>query len=247
MIVNQNQATSLLNSSKRSIKNLMDDREQIIKKHLLPFNYGEDPLQKLITLHKAADAADDLYLEFLKKDITAIAEFENQLAKTVKTVESHVDLLKLALENDPQLQTILVLEKRRFFYDTDQWLSLALKQYQNILSSGNAQVGLMKYGISINHIRNGIHTVLETRGKRKKYHNQLPDVVTAEKKRQHAFVTLAHALEELETICFIAHRDTSFKKGDRVLQHIGMPFLERVLSNRYIPTDQKMVKDSSIT
>ena len=247
MILNQNLATKSLNHSAKAIRGVKKNKDQMVKINLTRCNYEDFNFEKLRNSHLEADAADDRYLVVLKQKNPDVIGFEKKLESTFKIVEKHTDVLNLELRNDPERDSIIALKKPRFFNDTDEALALAKTQYENILSSGKAQLALKKHGVSIDEIRETASNVLETQKEREVYTYRQPEAVRIEKERHIAFVKLAEFLAELETIAFITLRDQIYKDGKNVLMDLGIPFLSTLLSNHFIPPGDKMVKDSTIT
>jgi hypothetical protein len=247
MILNQKVATSFLNHSARAIKGVMKDKDQMVKKNLLRFNFSDDDLERLKKRHMEADALDNRYVVYLNDGHPEVLQFEGRLKTTFDIVERHMDLLNLEKDGDPDLDAVITLKKPRFFYRTDEAIDLAKKQYENILSSGKAQLALQNRGVSIGEIREAAANVLKLRKERKQYAARNSEIVEIERARQEAFVKLAVALKEVETVGFTALRGLNYKDGKNVLMDPGIPFLDMVLSNWYDPPDGKMVKDSSIT
>lgn len=247
MFLNQKNATSFLNRSARTIKGVMKDKDQMVKKNLRRCNFKEEDLENLRRLHIMADAADDRYVAVLKQGNPDVSGFESKLRTTFHAVEKHTDLLKLEMQDGPELDSIITLKKQHFFYQTDEAIDLAEEMYGYILSSGKAQLALQKRGVTIDEIRETATNVLNLQEERKQYIVRQPEVVSIERERQEAFVKLADALKELETAGIITLRGLTYKDGKDVLRDLGIPFLDMVLSNWFLPPDDKMVKDSSIT
>lgn len=247
MIQNQNVATRFLNHSARLIRGVQANKDQMVKINLTRCDYEDFNFEKLRNQHLEADAADNLYLGLLKKKNPDVIHFTNKLGSTFKIVEKHLDLLNLVLKDDPELGSIIALKKPLFFYDTDEALALAKTQYENILKSGKAQLALKQYGVGIDEIRETASNVLGTLKEREIYIYRQPEAVRIEKERHVLFVKLAESLAEIETVAFITLRGQFYKDGKNILMDLGIPFLATILDNHYIPPDDKMVKDSSIT
>lgn len=258
MIVNELREREYLVRTRQLFQEL--DKRDDVKAELAKYNFGDDQIKDALTHFEAGKTAFNFLVKESEEENVERDKYKALLQKAVERVEFHTELLCSALNDNGPSKFLFFLKKPRFFYTTDEWISLAKDQIGQFMTDGTAIAALKKFHIQMSELEKDMDILVKLEEARAFYIKEFKSEYEAETDLQNALNALAPIIRAAESIInftlkpnkdYILRDETGNETKERkevILAELGIPFLEMITCNSYTPPPlDRMVKDSSIT
>lgn len=198
--------------------------DPFIREKILAYNYGEDRVNESVAAYnEAVQAESDKQKEF-GEQLEASTIFEEIMDDAVSTFKEHTDFLKLSLKYDVEKQRKLFLIGVPRSARLSEYIKHMREVYDRVLADDDVVAGASKYGLTREALEAGRQKIIDAEDAKRKHQKEMGDAEAATERRDASFVKLSDIVDELETICIHAFKDTP-----QVLERLGI----RVLSPGY--------------